>query len=258
MWAAVAIGGASLISGVIGANAAGSAASQQAAAAQNAQNIGLQEFNTITGQQQPFMNAGYGALGQLNYLLGQGTPGTGGASGTAASSSAGGYGSLLSPFTAQTMAEYSPAYNFQMQQGRQGVLNGDAAGTGVLSGAAQKDLMGYNQNFANTAFNNAFNQYQAQQGNIYSRLSGVANLGQNVARQCRSARDRTCRSASSSRAECRDSVSRWDGGSGECLFECATGRLLRAIPQQLRRWWGQWWNHALPRSYGRHWQYCRS
>ena len=82
-WAAVAIGGASLISGVIGANAAGSAASQQAAAAQNAQNIGLQEFNTITGQQQPFMNAGYGALGQLNYLLGQGTPGTGGARGTA-------------------------------------------------------------------------------------------------------------------------------------------------------------------------------
>jgi enamine deaminase RidA (YjgF/YER057c/UK114 family) len=180
-WAAVAIGGASLISGVIGANAAGSAASQQAAAAQNAQNIGLQEFNTITGQQQPFMNAGYGALGQLNYLLGQGTPGTGGARGTASSSSAGGYGSLLSPFTAQTMAEYSPAYNFQMQQGRQGVLNGDAAGTGVLSGAAQKDLMGYNQNFANTAFNNAFNQYQAQQGNIYSRLSGVANLGQNAA-----------------------------------------------------------------------------
>jgi hypothetical protein len=42
-------------------------------------------------------------------------------------------------------------------------------------------LIGYNQNMANTAFNNAFNQYQTQQGNIYNRLAGVANLGQNAA-----------------------------------------------------------------------------
>lgn len=177
-WIAVAVGGASLISGLIGANAASSAADQQAAAARNAQNISQTEFNTIQGQEQPFMQGGYGAQSQLNYLLGQGTPGQ---NGTASSSSGGQYGSLLSPFTAQTMAQYSPAYNFQMQQGRQGVLNGDAAGTGALSGAAQKDLMGFNQNYANTAFNNAFNQYQAQQGNIYSRLSGVAQLGQNAA-----------------------------------------------------------------------------
>jgi hypothetical protein len=75
----------------------------------------------------------------------------------------------------------SPAYQFQMQQGQQGVLNQDASGQGALSGSALKDLIGYNQGYANTAFNNAFNQYQTQQGNIYNRLAGVATLGQNAA-----------------------------------------------------------------------------
>jgi hypothetical protein len=69
------------------------------------------------------------------------------------------------------------------QQGQQGVLNGNAAGQGALSGAAQKDLMGFNQNLANESFNNAFNMYQTQQGNIYQRLAGLTQLGQNAAAQ---------------------------------------------------------------------------
>lgn len=138
------------------------------------------------------MQTGYGSLGQLNYLLGIGQPGTqasvgspfGGVQGTAPTASgspAGAYGSLLSPFTADTFKQYSPAYQFQLQQGQQGVLNGDTASQGALSGAALKDLISYNQGMAGTAFNNAFNQYQTQQGNIYSRLSNLANLGQNAA-----------------------------------------------------------------------------
>lgn len=187
-----AVGIAGVAGAAISASAAGHAADQQAAAAQNAQNISQQEFNTITGQESPFMQSGYGGLGQLNYLLGIGTPGTDattnwkngmpvGTAPTAASSAAGGYGSLLSPFTADTFKQYSPSYRFQLQQGQQGVLNQDTAGQGALSGAALKDLIGYNQGMAGTAFNNAFNQYQTQQGNIYSRLSNLANLGQNAA-----------------------------------------------------------------------------
>lgn len=195
-WVAVAVGGASLLSGVIGAGASESAASQQAAAAANAQAISEREFNTITGQESPYMQSGYGAQGQLNYLLGIGAPGTAGQPGTgglstsaspggfmgtaptAASSTAGGYGSLLDKFNTSDWQQLSPAYNFQKQQGTQGVLNGDAAGQGALSGSAYKDLINYNQNAANTSFNNAFNQYQTQQGNIYQRLAGVAQLGQ--------------------------------------------------------------------------------
>jgi hypothetical protein len=190
-WVAVAVGGASLLGGLFGSSASEKAAQQQYQAEINAQNISEREFNTITGQESPYMQSGYGAQGQLNYLLGIGTPGTaatpgvgGGSQGvapTASSSAGGGYGSLLTPFTTQNWQQLSPAYNFQMQQGQQGVLNQDAASQGALSGSAYKDLLNYNQNLANTSFNNAFNQYQTQQGNIYQRLAGVSQLGQAAA-----------------------------------------------------------------------------
>jgi hypothetical protein len=92
-----------------------------------------------------------------------------------------GYGSLTKAFDTNDWQQLSPAYNFQKQQGMQGVSNANAAGAGALSGAAQKDLVDYNQSAANTSFNNAFNQYQTQQGNIFSRLSGIAQLGQSSA-----------------------------------------------------------------------------
>jgi hypothetical protein len=133
---------------------------------------------------------GYGGIGVggYGYTPGAGVGGSGmvGAtpSGTAPagySSAAGGYGSLLTPFNASNFQQLSPAYQFQLQQGQQGTLNGDASSVGALSGAAQKDLMSYNQGLANTSFNTAFNQYQTQQGNIYSRLAGVAQTGQAAA-----------------------------------------------------------------------------
>ena len=106
---------------------------------------------------------------------------TGASAGTAGQTGGLGYGSLTAPFTTQNWQQLSPAYNFQKQQGMQGVQNANAAGAGALSGAAQKDLVDYNQSAANTSFNNAFNQYQTQQGNIFSRLSGIAGLGQSSA-----------------------------------------------------------------------------
>ncbi len=200
-WVAVAGGAASLLGGILGSSASEDAARQQAEAALNAQRISQQEFNTITQQESPFMQTGYGALSQLNYLLGAGQPGTymanglgpGGKAGPASpgasayaapiasSSPAGGFGSLLTPFSLSNWEQLSPAYAFQKGQGMQGVLNADAAGQGALSGSALKDLMNYNQGLAGTSFNNAFNQYQTQQGNIFSRLSGLAQLGQNAA-----------------------------------------------------------------------------
>lgn len=163
--------------GYMASQGAQNAAQTQANSAANAQQISQNEFNTITGQEQPFMQGGYSALSALNYGLGTGPN----AAPSGAAASGMGYGSLLTPFTAAQMQQYSPAYRFQMQQGLQGTLNGDASGSGALSGAAQKDLASFNQNYANTAFNNAFNQYQTQQGNIYSRLAGVAQLGQSAA-----------------------------------------------------------------------------
>ena len=168
--AAGAVVGGAVLGGAISASGAESAASTQAQSAANAQQISQNEFNTITQQEQPFMNAGYGALSTLNSDLGIG-----------ANTGQAGFGSLTAPFTAQNFQQLSPAYQFQFQQGQQGVLNQDSSGQGALSGATMKDLIGYNQNYANTSFNNAFNQYQSQNQNIYNRLQGIAQLGQNAA-----------------------------------------------------------------------------
>lgn len=237
------IAGAAAVAGLAGsamqAGAASDAANAQAQSAANAQQISQNEFNTITQQNAPFTQSGYGALSALDYGLGitpqtagGGTPGTpngydpssgyrlgagggisqmipagttfGGPSGIGGPSvsqgmgpvggsgmpaSAGqpgqtgglGFGSLTQPFNMSNWQQLSPAYNFQLQQGRQGVLNADTSGQGALSGSAMKDLINYNQGAANTSFNNAFNQYQTQQGNIFSRLSGIAGLGQSSA-----------------------------------------------------------------------------
>jgi hypothetical protein len=174
MCVAAAIGGAALAGGVISAVGAESAANTQAGAAQNAQNLQQQNFNTQLANEAPYRQAGSEAQQQLNYLEGIG-PNSGGTPG------GGGYGSLNAPFTASMMKQYSPAYQFQMQQGQQGVLNADSSGQGALSGAALKDLTSFNQNYANTAFNNAFNQYQTQNSNIYGRLAGIANTGEAAA-----------------------------------------------------------------------------
>jgi hypothetical protein len=168
------VGGIGAIGGaLIQGSAAESAANTQAGALENAQGIQQGMFNTIQQNEAPYIQAGAGAESNLNYLLGIGpNPGTapGGAAG-------GGFGSLNAPFTAQTFQSMSPAYQFQLQQGRQGVLNQDASQQGAESGAAMKDLISFNQGMANTSFNNAFNQYQTQQTNTFNRLAGIAGLG---------------------------------------------------------------------------------
>lgn len=92
------------------------------------------------------------------------------------------YGSFTKPFDAEEFYKYQdPGYWFRLQQGTQGLRNAASAGSGALSGAALKDLLTFNQDYASTEFGNAFNRYQTQQGNIFSRLSDIAHLGQSAA-----------------------------------------------------------------------------
>lgn len=92
------------------------------------------------------------------------------------------YGDFTKPFDVEEFYKYEdPGYAFRLQQGQQALQNSAAAGSGALSGAALKDLLGYNQEAASTEYNNAFNRYQTQQGNIFSRLFSIAGLGQNAA-----------------------------------------------------------------------------
>jgi hypothetical protein len=214
-WVAVAVAGTALVGGALQSGAASDAANAQANAAANAQGISQQEFKTITQQNAPYMQAGYGALSNLDYLLGitpqtatggvpqqpgstnntvpRGTgqiggfglfggsqnglsnfPATGHDARTgqviprqtlyptgppgmqpdtpATGSPAGGFGSLVKPFDATDWQQLSPAYQFQLQQGRQGVLNADTSGQGALSGSAMKDLIDYNRAISSVGF----------------------------------------------------------------------------------------------------------
>lgn len=179
---AVAIGvGGAVLGGAISAGGAESAAQTQAGAALNAQNISQGMFNTENTNQAPFRQAGYGAINQLNYLLGTGQQSDYNTPGGQSFTAPGAFDSLNTPFNAQTFKSMSPQYQFNLQQGGQGVLNQDASSIGAESPAALKDLMAFNQGYANNSYNSAFGNYQTQQNNIFSRLNQIAGLGQSAA-----------------------------------------------------------------------------
>jgi hypothetical protein len=177
------VGGAlSLGSALIGGSSASDAAQIQADAANAANAQQLAIFNTQNAQLAPQRAAGYNALNQIGALLpGQST--TYDANGNPIGTQTG-TGYLTKPFTnADLNANLAPNYAFQLQQG-QGALNNqlNSAG-GLVSGNTLKAIQDYSQNFAGNAYQNAFNNYQAQRGNIYNTLASIAGIGQSAQSQ---------------------------------------------------------------------------
>ena len=174
MCVAAAIAGSAVVGGIVQSNAASDAANAQVQASQNANATQMAMYDQAQANLAPFKNAGYTSLNSLMYGLGQ--PGYDSPSYAAPGV---GYGSFTQPFGADQFNQYlDPGYQFQLQQGNMALQNSQAAKDGVLSGAALKDLIGYNQGMANTAYNSAFNRYQTQTGNTYQRLMGAAEMGQ--------------------------------------------------------------------------------
>jgi hypothetical protein len=159
------VGWAALAGGVFGAAGSITAANTQANAQNNAAGIQQGMFNTINNQEQPFIQAGYGATSQLASGLAPG-------------------GQFNSSFTpADYLANQDPGYQFQLQTGGQAIRNADTPTQGALSGSALKDLITFNQGTAATGYQNAFNRYQTNTNNIFNRLSSIAGLGQSAATQ---------------------------------------------------------------------------
>jgi hypothetical protein len=146
------IGGAvagigSLVSGVVGSNAAKDAANVQAQSAANALAFQKQVYDQNQSNLNPFITAGQGATSTLSRLTGGGaTPAD--------------YSSFFN----------SPDYQFALQQGNRGVTNYENAQGMGLSGGALKDVAQFNQGLATQ-----------QYGNYFSRLMGLATLGGNAA-----------------------------------------------------------------------------
>lgn len=159
------IGGAMLGAGLIGAVGSNVAAGTQAGGQIQAANTQQSMFNTINAQEQPFIQGGYGALNQIMTGLGPG-------------------GQFSRSFTpTDFLNNLDPGYQFQLQTGGQAIRNADTPGVGALSGPALKDLMSFNQGMAATGYQNAFNRFQTQNSNIFSRLQQIAGLGQSAASQ---------------------------------------------------------------------------
>ena len=167
-WVAMAVVGGAVI-GAVGSNmAASTQASGQKQAAQTQQNM----FNTLTQQEQPFIQGGYGAETALNQLLG---------------TSKGSFGGMPNGYLTQTFnptqkdLENYPGYQWQKQQGQLALNSANSATGSAIGGPALKSLMNFNQGLAASNYGNYFNQFQTQQNNIFSRLNSIATMGQNAA-----------------------------------------------------------------------------
>lgn len=157
--AAGAIGG-----GLIAANGASNAASAQAHSGQNGLMWDMMQQAQSQQRQQQFVDYGNWANSAIaNNITGGRFGGT---------------------FTGQDyLNNKDPGYQFQLDQGQQALQNSQAAGSGVLSGAALKGLIGYNQGMASTGYQNAYNRWFSTQQNAYGQLHDMATLGQNAAAQ---------------------------------------------------------------------------
>jgi hypothetical protein len=152
-------------------NAAKSAANTQAAAADRASDLQMQQFQQMQQNLQPYMGLGTSTIPQLQQLLGGGR--------------------LNTPFSfnpTMQQLEQTPGYQFTQQQGNKALDNAMAAKGLSLSGAQLKGLDQYNTGLASQTFQqqyqNAlqnFNTNYGQAADQYNRMSGLVGLGQNAA-----------------------------------------------------------------------------
>jgi len=158
--AALSVGG-SLISGAISGNAAQDAANTQAQAGAAAQQQLLGIGQNVSGMYTPYQQTGQLGLNNLNQMANSGY--------------------LTNQFNNQDLnANMAPNYAFQLGQGQQGNLAQANATGGLVGGNAMQGLQAFTQNYAGNAYQNAFNNYQAQRTNIYNQNAGLAGIGQNA------------------------------------------------------------------------------
>ena len=153
-----ALGGSALL-GFLGsqnqANAAENAANLQYRGTQDAARQQREMFDILNKQQEPYRNAGYGALNKINEMLPQ----------------------FTRQFTAADLnANLAPNYEFMRQQG----LGATAQGANVASPGSNVDLSKtiFAENYAKSGYQDALNNWRNQQTDIFNRLSGIAGIGQ--------------------------------------------------------------------------------
>lgn len=163
-------------------DAASSAADTQAASADAAMREQARQYNQTRADMQPWRTSGNASLMALQRLLGTVGYNKDAAIAGPNGESLYGVGSLMLPFK-PTDLQNEPGYQFGLKQGEDSINRAASAGGRLLSGATLKALNRYNQDYAGTKYNEAFNRDLAQKQNIYNMLSGQSGTGQVATQQ---------------------------------------------------------------------------
>lgn len=145
------------------ASATESAAQTSAQAARYAADLQKQMFEKQIELQEPWRQAGIGALNQLAPLSQQYTP-----------------------FGMQQFQQ-DPGYGFRMAEGMKALERSAASRGGLMSGAQMRGVQRYGQDLASQEYQNAFNRYQAERQARLGPLQSLAGVGQTSAQALGSA-----------------------------------------------------------------------
>ena len=147
------VAGAVVGSALIGSNASSNAASTQAAASDKAAQLQYQQFQETKALQEPWRQAGIGALNKL-------IP--------------------LSDYKNFGMDQFQadPGYAFRLGEGQKALERSAAARGGLLSGGTGKALQRFGQDYGSQEYTNAFNRYQTERAARLQPLQSLAGVGQ--------------------------------------------------------------------------------
>jgi hypothetical protein len=152
-WVATAVVGGSVVSGAM----AYQGAKTQAKAAEQSAAVQKQMFDIQNAQQAPYREAGYSALSDITGMKPY----------------------LTHQYGAEDFATgMDPGYAFRLAQGQRALQAQQNQAGGLIGGNALAGMQDYTQGLASQEYQNAFNRYQTQRGNIYNSLASIAGLGQ--------------------------------------------------------------------------------
>lgn len=154
---------------LFGANAAKKAASTQANAANQANDLQYRMFQEQNALQEPFRQTGLTAQNRLLELLGIG-----------GNQAAAGYGTYANPPTLEQL-QMDPGYGFRFNEGMKALNAQAAARGGLISGGALKAATRYGQDAGSQEYQAAFNRYQANKASQLNPLQSLAGQGQTAA-----------------------------------------------------------------------------
>lgn len=160
----------SIVGDLIGADAnrsaSNKAADAQVRSTQLATDESRRQYDLYRQDQAPYREAGYAGIDQLKLLLGLG-----------GDPKDANFGALTRQFTGANL-QSDPGYQFGLQQGTNAIESSASARGGLFSGATQKALAKYGQDYAGTKFGEAFDRNRTYQTDLFNRLSGLSGTGQ--------------------------------------------------------------------------------